>query len=204
MTDNTLQQSEHAYQRCNRPFPSSPGPLFQTEGRCWAFDMEIIFNSRANKTHFHKKGCAPSLILKVRVFGTRKWLIVIKHWSLMRSHCLFKRVPSFRLKERRIHIGRIDFSPDELPSGETTRYPSVFLPPSATSRLTVYTRNWLTRTLIYTCLFFLQESQSMLPSPLSSGYLQLSRVKSRSSSCTGGHNARTSPCKMCRRDCAWS
>ena len=204
MTDNTLQQSEHAYQRCNRPFPSSPGPLFQTEGRCWAFDMEVIFNSRANKTHFHKKGCAPSLILKVRVFGTRKWLIVIKHWSLMRSHCLFKRVPSFRLKERRIHIGRIDFSPDELPSGETTRYPSVFLPPSATSRLTVYTRNWLTRTLIYTCLFFLQESQSMLPSPLSSGYLQQSRVKSRSSSCTGGHNARTSPCKMCRRDCAWS
>ena len=204
MTDNTLQQSEHAYQRCNGPFPSSPGPLFQTEGRCWAFDMEIIFNSRANKTHFHKKGCAPSLILKVRVFGTRKWLIVIKHWSLMRSHCLFKRVPSFRLKERRIHIGRIDFSPDELPSGETTRYPSVFLPPSATSRLTVYTRNWLTRTLIYTCLFFLQESQSMLPSPLSSGYLQQSRVKSRSSSCTGGHNARTSPCKMCRRDCAWS
>ena len=204
MTDNTLQQSEHAYQRCNRPFPSSPGPLFQTEGRCWAFDMEIIFNSRANKTHFHKKGCAPSLILKVRVFGTRKWLIVIKPWSLMRSHCLFKRVPSFRLKERRIHIGRIDFSPDELPSGETTRYPSVFLPRSATSRLTVYTRNWLTRTLIYTCLFFLQESQSMLPSPLSSGYLQQSRVKSRSSSCTGGHNARTSPCKMCRRDCAWS
>ena len=204
MTDNTLQQSEHAYQRCNRPFPSSPGPLFQTEGRCWAFDMEVIFNSRANKTHFHKKGCAPSLILKVRVFGTRKWLIVIKHWSLMRSHCLFKRVPSFRLKERRIHIGRIDFSPDELPSGETTRYPSVFLPPSATSRLTVYTRNWLTRSLIYTCLFFLQESQSMLPSPLSSGYLQQSRVKSRSSSCTGGHNARTSPCKMCRRDCAWS
>ena len=193
MTDNTLQQSQHAYQRCNRPFPSSPGPLFQTKSRCSAFDMEII-----------KKGCAPSLILKVRVFGTRKWLIVIKHWSLMRSHCLFKRVPSFRLKERRIHIGRIDFSPDELPSGETTRYPSVFLPPSATSRLTVYTRNWLTRTLIYTCLFFLQESQSMLPSPLSSGYLQQSRVKSRSSSCTGGHNARTSPCKMCRRDCAWS
>ena len=40
----------------NRPFPSSPGPLFQNEGRCSAFDMEIIFHSRANKTHFHKKG----------------------------------------------------------------------------------------------------------------------------------------------------
>ena len=43
----------------NRPFPSSPGPLFQNEGRCSAFDMEIIFHSHANKTHFHKKGFAP-------------------------------------------------------------------------------------------------------------------------------------------------
>ena len=60
----------------NRPFPSSPGPLFQNEGRCSAFDMEIIFRSHTNKAHFHKKGCAPSLILKVRVFGTRKWPIL--------------------------------------------------------------------------------------------------------------------------------
>ena len=59
----------------NRPFPSFPGPLFQNEGRCSAFDMEIIFHSHANKTHFHMKGCAPSLILKVRVFGTWKWLV---------------------------------------------------------------------------------------------------------------------------------
>ena len=59
----------------NRPFPSSPGPLFQNEGRGSAFDMEIIFLSHENKTHFHKKGCAPSLILKVRAFGIRKWPI---------------------------------------------------------------------------------------------------------------------------------
>ena len=56
----------------NWPFPTSPGPLFQNEGKCSAFDMEIIFHSHANKTHFHKKGYASSLILKVRVFGTRK------------------------------------------------------------------------------------------------------------------------------------
>ena len=37
--------------------------------------IKNIFHSQANKTHFHKKGCAPSLILKVRVFGTRKWPI---------------------------------------------------------------------------------------------------------------------------------
>ena len=40
-----------------------------------SIDMEIIFYSRADKTHFHKKDCAPSLILKVRVFGTQKWPI---------------------------------------------------------------------------------------------------------------------------------
>ena len=59
----------------NRPCPSFPGPLFPNESRCSAFDMEIIFHSRANETHFHKKDCAPSLILKMSVFGTRKWPI---------------------------------------------------------------------------------------------------------------------------------
>ena len=40
--------------------------------------MEIIFiliQRSSNKTHFHEKGCAPSLILKVCVFGTRRWPI---------------------------------------------------------------------------------------------------------------------------------
>ena len=39
-------------------------PLFQNEGRCPAFLMEIIFHSHANETHFRKKDCAPSLIWK--------------------------------------------------------------------------------------------------------------------------------------------
>ena len=55
----------------NKPFQSSHGPLFQNEGRCSAFDMEIIFHSHANKTHFHKKG--------VRVFGTRKRPIILRN-----------------------------------------------------------------------------------------------------------------------------
>ena len=33
----------------NRPFLSSPGPLFQNEVKWSAFDMEIIFHSHANK-----------------------------------------------------------------------------------------------------------------------------------------------------------
>ena len=59
----------------SRPFRSSLVPLFQNEVKCPAFDMEMIFHSHANKTRFHKKGCAIGLNLKVRVFGTRKWPI---------------------------------------------------------------------------------------------------------------------------------
>ena len=60
----------------NKPFPSSPGSLFQNEGGRSAIDMEVIFHYHANKPHFHKTGYATSLILKVRVFGTWKWPIV--------------------------------------------------------------------------------------------------------------------------------
>ena len=45
----------------NKPFPSSPWPLYQNEVKCSAFDMEMIFHSRTNKTHFHDKGCALGL-----------------------------------------------------------------------------------------------------------------------------------------------
>ena len=51
-------------------------PLYQNKVKCSAFDMEMIFHSHANKTHFHKKGCALGLSLKVRVFGTWKWPVV--------------------------------------------------------------------------------------------------------------------------------
>ena len=61
--------------RPNRPFPSSKKFHFQSEANCEAIDMEIIFNYDANKTHFHNKGFARSLVLKVKLFGTRKWPI---------------------------------------------------------------------------------------------------------------------------------
>ena len=59
----------------NRPFLSSPEPLYQNKVKGSAFDMEMIFHSQANKTHFHKEVCALGLIVKVRVFGTQKWPI---------------------------------------------------------------------------------------------------------------------------------
>jgi len=62
-------------QTSNKPFPRSPWPLYQNDVKCSAFDEEMIFHSHANKTYFHKKGCALGLILKERVFGTRKWPI---------------------------------------------------------------------------------------------------------------------------------
>ena len=68
----------HLDRHNNRPFPRFPGPLFQN-------DMEIIFRSHANKTHFHKKGCAPSLILKVKVSGTRKWPILLVFHIVLRN-----------------------------------------------------------------------------------------------------------------------
>ena len=49
--------------------------LNQNEVKCSAFDMKMSFHSHANKTHFHKKGCALGLTLKVRVLGTQKWPI---------------------------------------------------------------------------------------------------------------------------------
>ena len=64
-----LARRTHAHTAC------CSGPLYQNVVKCSAFDVEMIFHSPANKTHFHKKGCALDLILKVRVLGTRKWPI---------------------------------------------------------------------------------------------------------------------------------
>ena len=46
--------------------------VYQNKVRCSTFDMEMIFHSHANKTHFHKKCWAPNLVLIQRPGGTRK------------------------------------------------------------------------------------------------------------------------------------
>ena len=70
--------------------------MYQNEVKGSAFDMEMIFHSRANKTHFHKKACALGLILKLRVFETRKWPIAFLPISLMSPSSLLK-LPIIRL-----------------------------------------------------------------------------------------------------------
>ena len=48
-------------------------PRFQSEAKCKAIDKEcFFFYPHANKTHFHNKDFVLILVLKVRVFGTRK------------------------------------------------------------------------------------------------------------------------------------
>jgi len=59
----------------NRPFSSCLKPLFQSEGKCKAIDMEIIFYFHANETHIHNKGFAFSLVLKARVLGLGNGLL---------------------------------------------------------------------------------------------------------------------------------
>ena len=39
----------------NGPFTSCPQPLFQSEAKCKAIDMKMIFHSHANKTHFRSE-----------------------------------------------------------------------------------------------------------------------------------------------------
>ena len=58
-------------------FRVPPGLCIKTRlSACSA--LEMIFHTHANKTHFHKKGCALGLILKVRVFGTWKCPSIIE------------------------------------------------------------------------------------------------------------------------------
>ena len=40
--------------------------MYQNKVKCSVPDMEMIFHSHANKTHFYKKGSELGLILKVR------------------------------------------------------------------------------------------------------------------------------------------
>ena len=61
--------------RIARPFPSSKKFHFQNEAKCETFVVEMSFICIIIKTHFHNKGFALSLVLKVKLFGTRKWPI---------------------------------------------------------------------------------------------------------------------------------
>ena len=81
---DTLETRRRLVPKCvpNRLFPICLKPLFQSEVKCEAIDMKMIFNYDATKTHLHNKGFALNLVLKVRFFGTRKWFL----GSLLGTH----------------------------------------------------------------------------------------------------------------------
>ena len=56
-------------------FRVPPGLCFKTRVGAQPLIWKSFFILMHKQTHFHKKGCAPRLILKVRVFGTQKWPI---------------------------------------------------------------------------------------------------------------------------------
>ena len=59
----------------NRPFLRCRKSRVLKRGQVQNWKMKMIFYYHAIKTHFYKKGFAFSLVLRVRVFGTRKWPI---------------------------------------------------------------------------------------------------------------------------------
>ena len=61
-----------------RPFSSCLEPPSQSEAKCESIDKKMILYSHATATHFHKKGFALSLVLKTRVFGSRKRPVTIR------------------------------------------------------------------------------------------------------------------------------
>ena len=78
----------------SRPFSSCPRLRFKA--RLIAKPLIWKCYSHANKTHFHKKGFALSLVLKVTVFGTRYWLIqnvVSEVMQQFRPNCILVPMP---------------------------------------------------------------------------------------------------------------
>ena len=64
----------------NRTLPSSKNPHFQNEARCTTFLVKMSFICMRMKNDFHIKGWAPTLVLKQRPGGTRKWPIAVQNW----------------------------------------------------------------------------------------------------------------------------
>ena len=53
-------------------FTSCPQPLFQSEAKCKAIDMKMIFHSHQIKLIFARKGFVLRHVFRERVFKTRK------------------------------------------------------------------------------------------------------------------------------------
>ena len=66
-----------------------PQAFVLKQGQVQNLSCENFFYYHANKTHFHKKRSALGLVLRVRVFGIRKWPIEIGKAALCISTLLY-------------------------------------------------------------------------------------------------------------------
>ena len=64
----------------NRTLSSSKNPHFQNEARFTTFLVKMSFICMRMKNDFHIKDWAPTLVLKQRPGGTRKWPIAVQNW----------------------------------------------------------------------------------------------------------------------------
>ena len=69
----SLEQAKKSIISYNIPPPSYKNPHFQDEARCTTFLLKMSFICMRMKNDFHIKGWAPTLVLKQRPGGTRKW-----------------------------------------------------------------------------------------------------------------------------------
>ena len=79
--------------------PRSKNPYFQNEARCTTFLVKMSFICMKTKNDIHIKGGAPTLVLKQRPGGTRKWPISKRKSLVVKfarfTFCAFKVHGSF-------------------------------------------------------------------------------------------------------------
>ena len=86
-------------QNLNRPLASSENPHFQNEARCTTFLVKMSVICMRMKNDFHIKGWAPTLVLKQRPEGTRKWPIQGNHLQMWDKNNVALLVPCGGIQE---------------------------------------------------------------------------------------------------------
>ena len=107
---SSLQIRQKVLRQTNRPFPSSKKFHFQNEAKCETFVVEMSFNYDANKTYFHNKGFALSLVLKVKRFELGNGLFTYSSNSLNKisqDNFSAKNARKRRLKKQRKKVFRL-------------------------------------------------------------------------------------------------
>ena len=113
----------------NRPHPSSKNLHFQNEARCTAFLVKMSFICMRMKNDFHIKGWAPTLALKQRPGGTRKWPIspYVRESRFRNPGNFFRNPESLALESGR----QLDWNPESKFHWQTLEFITVIRNPES-------------------------------------------------------------------------